>query len=74
MSDSPESDRVVNDRPKREERDPYPRMIIACMGIALVLVMIIFGFIFFDFMSRSESSVRPVRPTSTQPIEAPASE
>ena len=62
------------ERRMRQERDPYPKMILVCMGIALVLVTIIFGFIFFDFMSRSESSVRPVRPTSTQPIDAPASE
>lgn len=62
------------ERRMSQERDPYPKMILVCMGIALVLVMIIFGFIFFDFMSRSESSVRPVRPTSTQPIDAPASE
>ena len=69
MSESPEPNRVHEQSPKAQERDPYPRMILVCMGIALVLVMIIFAFIFFDFMNRGESGVRPVRPTATQPLE-----
>lgn len=72
MNNSPESDRPAAAPPGGQERDPYPKMILVCMGIALVLVTIIFGFIFFDFMRRSESGMRPVRPTATQTQEAPA--
>ena len=52
--------------------DPYPKMILVCMGIFLALVMVIFGFIFFDFMHRTEQDVRPFSRTVSLP--APASE
>lgn len=74
MSDAPEPNRAVDASRMVQERDPYPRMIIACMGIALVLVTIIFGFIFFDLMGRSDSSARPVRPPATQPMDVPSGE
>lgn len=52
--------------------DPYPRMILACMGIAMTLVVIIFACLFFDFMHRNEQNVRPVRPPVERPAQVPA--
>lgn len=51
--------------------DPYPRMILVCMGISMTLIVIIFGCIFYDFVQRTERSVRPVRPPVATPAEAP---
>lgn len=72
MHEVPDQDPIVEKRPPVQENDPYPRMIIVCIGIALVLVTIIFGFIFFDLISQRESGVRPVRPAATQPLDLPA--
>ncbi len=49
------------------EPDPYPKMIIACVGIFLVLLMVIFGFIAFDFAMRQKDNVRPTPVTVTSP-------
>jgi hypothetical protein len=48
--------------------DPYPRMILVCMGISATLIVIIFACLFYDFMHRNEQNVRP----ATQPIQRPA--
>ncbi len=52
--------------------DPYPRMILVCMGISMTLIVIIFAFLFFDFIHRNEQNVRPVRPSVEQPAQIPA--
>lgn len=31
------------------EKDPYPKMILVCIAITVLLLMIIFGVMFFDF-------------------------
>ena len=54
--------------------DPYPRMILVCMGISLVLVVIIFGCIFLDFMQRTDQDVRPYARPSAAPVETPGAE
>lgn len=51
--------------------DPYPKMILVCMGISLVLVVVIFGFIFYDFMHRVDQNVRPSIHPAARPAEAP---
>tara|TARA_R110001592_G_scaffold69475_3_gene213104 strand:+ start:273 stop:518 length:246 start_codon:yes stop_codon:yes gene_type:complete len=30
--------------------DPFPRMILVCVGITVALLFVIMGFIFFDFV------------------------
>ena len=45
------------------ESDPYPRMILVCIGISVVLATIIFSVLLFDFVLRERDSVRPMRPT-----------
>lgn len=54
------------------ESDPYPKMILVCIGISAVLSIVIFAVILFDFIGRTDSSVRPVRPAITAPAETPA--
>ena len=42
------------------ESDPFPRMIIVCVGITLALLMVILAFLFVDFIVlRPETNVRP---------------
>ena len=38
---------AADDLPKK---DPFPRMIIICMGISLTLLMVIFAVLFVDFI------------------------
>lgn len=57
--------------------DPYPRMILVCMGIFVALIIVLFGFIIVDFIQRSEQDVKtmvrpPSHPTATAPPVAPA--
>lgn len=40
--------------------DPFPRMIIVCIGITMFLFMVIMGFLFVDFIvGQSRQNVRP---------------
>ncbi len=40
--------------------DPFPRMIIVCVGITMFLLMVILGFLFVDFIvGQSRQNVRP---------------
>lgn len=52
--------------------DPYPRMILACMGISMTLIVIIFACLFYDFMHRNQQNVRPVGPPIERPAQIPA--
>lgn len=55
------------------QEDPYPKMILVCGGIFVVLLIVIFGFIAFDFTLRLRHNVRPVpTPESIPAPEAPS--
>lgn len=42
------------------QEDPFPRMIIVCIGITMFLLMVIMGFLFVDFViGHSRPDVRP---------------
>jgi len=64
--------------PAREKRttesDPYPRMILVCIGISGVLAVLIFSVLLFDYVLRERNSVRPTHPNVevTAPEPAPA--
>ncbi len=52
--------------------DPYPRMILVCIGISMTLIVIIFACLFYDFMHRNQQNVRPVQPPFERSVPAPA--
>lgn len=55
---------AANENPEPDEgiptSDPYPKMILICMGIFVVLLIVIFGFILLDIVDRSDDYVRPI--------------
>lgn len=65
------------EQPPEEEliptSDPYPRMILVCMGIFVVLIIVIFGFILYDFMHEQDARppVRQINRSESTP-KAPA--
>ena len=59
-------------------RDPFPRMIVVCIGITMVLFVVIMGFLFVDFVAiRSNQNVRPApvfhnaTPSTSQSVTTP---
>lgn len=68
----PQPSTLPPDGERIPQSDPYPKMILVCIGISAVLFVLIFAVILFDFIGRTDSSVRPVRPPATAPAETPA--
>lgn len=59
--------------PPQNERDPYPKMIIACMCVSGVLFVIIASVVLYDFINRqmnTSSTSAPVVGLPPQPFRA----
>ena len=56
------SDTPQSPPPPQNERDPYPRMIIACMCVSAVLFVIIASVVLYDFIKRQMSTAAPTAP------------
>lgn len=53
----------MNTPPAQPPRDPFPRMILVCIGISMVLLLVIVGVLLADFARRSSQEQR-VQPNS----------
>ena len=54
--------------------DPFPRMIIVCIGITLTLLVVILGFLFYDFViRRPDQNVRST-PTPALSVSEPGAQ
>ncbi len=69
------NEEITEDIPRN---DPFPRMIIVCVGITMFLLVIIMGVLFIDFIVlRPQQNVRPApvqarpAPVAPQAPEAP---
>lgn len=54
-------------------RDPYPRMIIVCIGISAVLFILLSAVLLFDFLLRARNET-PIVPSSQAFFEEAAQE
>jgi len=54
--------------------DPYPRMIIVCVVISVVLLLLLFGVLAIDFTLRTHEEVQPVTPLFQEQFPQPSSD
>ncbi|MBX3178152.1 MAG: hypothetical protein KF886_12375 [Candidatus Hydrogenedentes bacterium] len=60
--------------PSVPKDDPYPRMILVCFALFLLIGMVIFGVLVVDMTQRTQRRVGPPPPASQPAVEAPAAE
>lgn len=72
--ESPPNDGSHGPTPIGVERDPFPKMIIACMITSAVLFVVIASVIMYDFIERQQRMKlqREQQPAATAPAPAPA--
>jgi len=56
----------------RPDKDPYPKMILVCIGISMSLLIVIVMVVLVDFIQRADPNITPPNPEAFESmLEAP---